>query len=158
MVYTASQIIAEYISPLNNSKYIIKDTTTFPDILAENPIKEDEEDISYDVVSLFTNVWIYSRWNKYTSKKFKTHLLEQTNHEKISEETDHRLPIFHKWKINETTRRLLDEKSTFSCYIRNIHDETGERSNLSRKSYSKGMLKMYTTVKRKTKKTDYYQN
>ena len=56
MVYTASQIIAEYISPLNNSKYIIKDTTTFPDILAENPIKEDEEDISYDVVSLFTNV------------------------------------------------------------------------------------------------------
>ena len=56
MVYTASQIIADYISPLNNSKYIIKDTTTFPNILAENPIKEDEEDISYDVVSLFTNV------------------------------------------------------------------------------------------------------
>ena len=56
MVYSASQIIAEYIRPLNNSKYIIKDTLQFPKILSENTLKEDEEDISYDVVSLFTNV------------------------------------------------------------------------------------------------------
>ena len=56
MVYKTSQIIAEYLSPLNDSKYIIKDTLKFPSILAENPLKEDEEDISYDVESLFTNV------------------------------------------------------------------------------------------------------
>jgi hypothetical protein len=56
MMYTAAQIVADYIKPLNDSKYIIKDTLTFPSILAENEIQEDEEDISYDVESLFTNV------------------------------------------------------------------------------------------------------
>ena len=56
MVYTAAQIIADYIRPLNDSKYIIKDTLTFPNILAEMQLQEDEEDISYDVESLFTNV------------------------------------------------------------------------------------------------------
>ena len=56
MVYNASQIIAEYIRPLNDSKYIINDTLKFPNILSENKLKNDEEDISYDVESLFTNV------------------------------------------------------------------------------------------------------
>ena len=56
MVYTASQVIAEYLKPLNDSKYIIKDPLEFPSILEENSLKEDKEDISYDVESLFTNV------------------------------------------------------------------------------------------------------
>ena len=56
MVYTASQILAEYLGPLNDSKYIIKDTLKFPSILEENRLEQDEEDISYDVESLFTNV------------------------------------------------------------------------------------------------------
>ena len=56
MVYTVSQVIEEYIRPLNDSCHMIKDTLTFPSILAEQDLKEDEEDISYDVESLFTNV------------------------------------------------------------------------------------------------------
>ena len=56
MTYTASQIIAEYIRPLNDSEYMMKDTLKFPTILTETPIKDDEEDLSYDVESLFTNV------------------------------------------------------------------------------------------------------
>lgn len=56
MVYTAAQVMAEYIRPLNDSQYIIKNTLEFPQVLAENPLKDDEEDISYDVESLFTNV------------------------------------------------------------------------------------------------------
>ena len=56
MVYNTAQVIAEYLKPLDDSKYVIKDTLTFPNVLTENKIKEDEEDISYDVVSLFTNV------------------------------------------------------------------------------------------------------
>ena len=76
MVYTTSQIIAEYLNPLNDSKYIIKDSLTFPSILEENPIKEDEEDVSYDVESLFTNVPIdetieYILEEIYTHNKFK---------------------------------------------------------------------------------------
>ena len=34
MIYTASQVIAKYLSPLDDSKYVIKDTLTFPKILA----------------------------------------------------------------------------------------------------------------------------
>ena len=56
MVYSTSQVIAEYLSPLDDSKYVIKDTLTFPRILTETKLKENEEDISYDVTSLFTNV------------------------------------------------------------------------------------------------------
>ena len=35
---------------------VIKDTWSFPSILNENKIKPDEEDLSYDIASLFTNV------------------------------------------------------------------------------------------------------
>ena len=56
MVYTASQNLADYLGPLNDSKYIIKDTLKFPSILEENKLEQDEEDISYDVESLFKNV------------------------------------------------------------------------------------------------------
>ena len=76
MVYTTSQVIADYLSPLNDSKYIIKDTLKFPSILEENILKEDEEDISYDVESLFTNVPIdetieYILDQIYVNKKLK---------------------------------------------------------------------------------------
>ena len=56
MVYNTSQIIAEYLSPLGENNYVIKDTLSFPQILIQNKINQDEEDISYDVESLFTNV------------------------------------------------------------------------------------------------------
>ena len=56
MVYNTSQVIAGYLSPLAENKYIIKDTLSFPKIIYENKIKDDEEYILYDVESLFTNV------------------------------------------------------------------------------------------------------
>ena len=56
MVYTAAQVVAEYIKPLGDSEFVIKNTQDFPKILSENELQEDEEDISYDVESLFTNV------------------------------------------------------------------------------------------------------
>ena len=56
MTYNASQVIAEYLSPLAKNEYVINDCLTFPKILADNKIGNDEEDFSYDVVSLFTNV------------------------------------------------------------------------------------------------------
>ena len=80
MIYNTSQVIAEYIRPLNNSKYIIKDPLKFPGILSENPLKEDEEDLSYDVESLFTNVPIndtvdYILHEIYEKKKTETDML-----------------------------------------------------------------------------------
>ena len=37
-IYTTSQILAEYLGPLNDSKYIITDTLKFPSILEEHCI------------------------------------------------------------------------------------------------------------------------
>ena len=56
MVYNASQVIADYLRPLAENKYIIKDSLSFPTFLSENKLNEDEEDVSYDVESLSTNV------------------------------------------------------------------------------------------------------
>ena len=76
MVYNASQVIAEYLRPLGENKYVIKDCLSFPEILVNNKINADEEDLSYDVTSLFTNVPIddtieYIIKEIYTSKRLK---------------------------------------------------------------------------------------
>ena len=76
MVYNASQVIADYLRPLSENKYIIKDSLSFPTFLSENRLNEDEEDVSYDVESLFTNVPVddtieYIIDNIYESKRLK---------------------------------------------------------------------------------------
>ena len=73
MVYNASQVIAEYLTPLGNNDCVIKDTFSSPSILNENKIKPDEEDLSYDVEQVFTNVPIYETitYQIYTYKQVK---------------------------------------------------------------------------------------
>ena len=62
--YHAAKVIAEYLKPLCQSEYRITDTQHFAH-LATNlpPVKEDEEDVSYDVESLFTNIPIQDTIN-----------------------------------------------------------------------------------------------
>ena len=59
--YNAAQVIAEYLKPLvDENPYIIRNTQDFPSILkAEPPLEMDEEYLSYDVKSLFTNETIF---------------------------------------------------------------------------------------------------
>ena len=40
---------------MTKNKFVINNTRDFPTILNNVPISEDEEDVSYDVESLFTN-------------------------------------------------------------------------------------------------------
>ena len=47
--------IAEYLKPLTKNEFFITNTQS---ILNKVPLSEDEEDISYDVESLFTNITI----------------------------------------------------------------------------------------------------
>ena len=50
-------VIANYIKPLCSNEFSIKDTQTFPQLLRDSPpLKADEEYVSYDVDSLFTNI------------------------------------------------------------------------------------------------------
>ena len=62
MTYTskAAKVISWCLKPLCNSEYTIKDTQSFTKLIKELlPLKEDEEDVSYDIEFLFTNIPIY---------------------------------------------------------------------------------------------------
>ena len=51
-----AKVISRYLKPLCDSEYT-KDTQSFTKLIKElPPIKEDEEDVSYDIESLFTNI------------------------------------------------------------------------------------------------------
>ena len=55
--YNGSKVIAEYLKPLCQNEYSIKDTQCFSEILRDlPPLNNDEEYVSYDVDSLFTNI------------------------------------------------------------------------------------------------------
>ena len=55
--YNAAKIIADYLKPLCSNEYNIKDTQSFANMLkAQDPLRDDEEYVSYDVESLFTNI------------------------------------------------------------------------------------------------------
>ena len=57
MTYNAAKVIGNYLKPLAQSEYIIRDTQTFPDLIKSlPPLAPDEEYVSYDVDSLFTNI------------------------------------------------------------------------------------------------------
>ena len=56
--YKAAQVIAEYLQPLVSANpHLITNTQQFPAMLkSQPPLQDDEEFVSYDVESLFTNV------------------------------------------------------------------------------------------------------
>ena len=57
--YNAAKVISDYLRPLCKNEYSINDTQKFPSMLSSIlPWQDDEEDVSYDVESLFTNILI----------------------------------------------------------------------------------------------------
>ena len=55
--YKTAQIIGEYLRPLSRNEYTINDTQQFADSIKNlPPLPQDEECVSYDIESLFTNV------------------------------------------------------------------------------------------------------
>ena len=54
--YNASKVVANYLRPLTNNKFVIKDCLLFQDILKSTVLENDEEIVSYAVESLFTNI------------------------------------------------------------------------------------------------------
>ena len=57
MTYNAAKVISDYLRPLCKNKYTINDTLSFADMIKRlTPLTDDEEYVSYDVVSLFTNI------------------------------------------------------------------------------------------------------
>ena len=57
MTYNATKVISEYLRPLCENKYTINDTLSFVDMMKPlPPVKVDGKYVSYNVVSLFTNI------------------------------------------------------------------------------------------------------
>ena len=55
--YNAAKVIADYLKPLCQNEYKINDTQSFPSMLKDQtPLNPNEEYVSYDVESLFTNI------------------------------------------------------------------------------------------------------
>ena len=56
--YHAGKVIANYLKPLAENYYVINDSQRFPSMLNDLPPvnEEEEEEVSYDVESLFTSV------------------------------------------------------------------------------------------------------
>ena len=73
-MYKTAQVISEYLKPLyENNDFIIKNTQDFAQIIREQPpLEENEEYVSHDVESLFTNVPIHDT-RKYILEEIYTH-------------------------------------------------------------------------------------
>ena len=57
LMYNAAKVILDYLRPLCKNKYSIYDTQKFPSMWSSiQPLQDDEEDVSYEVESLFTNI------------------------------------------------------------------------------------------------------
>ena len=54
--YKTAKHLAKLLAPLNNSEFTVKSTKHFLDELKEIKIADNQELISFDVTSLFTNV------------------------------------------------------------------------------------------------------
>ena len=55
--YNAAQVISQYLKPLCKNEFTIEDTQSFSKTIRDlPPLEDEEEDVSYDVESLFTNI------------------------------------------------------------------------------------------------------
>ena len=54
--YKTGKVISKYLKPLTKNEFVISNTQDFPAMLNNVPISEDEEDVSYHVELLFTNI------------------------------------------------------------------------------------------------------
>ena len=54
--YKTGKVISKYLKPLTKNEFVINNTQYFTAMLNNVPVSEEEEDVSYDVESLFTNI------------------------------------------------------------------------------------------------------
>ena len=66
--YNATKVLPDYLKPLCQNEYKINDTQSFASQIKEQlPLDEDEECLSYDVDSLFTNISLQETNDYYLS-------------------------------------------------------------------------------------------
>ena len=96
-------MIAKYLKPLTKNELVTTNTQQFPSLLNNVPLSDGEEDLSYDVESLFTNIPIketidYICDEIYNRKKLKP-ICKQSSFKKLL----HKLTITYKLKLTTCT-------------------------------------------------------
>ena len=54
--YKTGKVIVQYLKPLTKNEFVINNTQDFSSMLNRVEMSGDEEDVSYDIKSLFTNI------------------------------------------------------------------------------------------------------
>ena len=70
--YKTGKVIAQYLTPPTKNELVINNTQDFPSMPNRVELSEDEEDVSYDVESLFTNIPI-NETNDFICDEIYTH-------------------------------------------------------------------------------------
>ena len=91
--YKTGKVISKYLKPLTKNELVVNNTQDFPAMLNDVSLSEDEEDVSYDVESLFTNIPIKDTIGFICEKIYV--------HKKL--EPIYKKPIFEKLLYNFTT-------------------------------------------------------
>ena len=88
--HAAAKIVSNYLQPLASNEYVINNTLIFPELVKNVPINDDEEDISYDIESLFTSIPVQNTINYicdeiYTHKKLKPFCAKRLHFKRLLE-------------------------------------------------------------------------
>ena len=70
--HAAAKIVSDYSQPLASNEYVINNTLVFPELVKNIPINNDEEDVSYDIESLFASIPVQNTIN-YICDEIHTH-------------------------------------------------------------------------------------
>ena len=136
MTYNAAKVISDYLRHLCKNKYIINDTLSFADMIERlPPLPDDEECVSSDVVSLFTNVPLdetidYIIESIYTHKKLPqicSKLVFRRLLEKITKDCTFQLCFKFYKQVNGCAMGVPLSVTLYDVYMAKMEDDVVEK-------------------------------
>ena len=121
--YKTGKVISKYLKPLTKNEFVIKNTQKdFPAMLNNIPLSQDEEDVSYDVESLFTNILIKDTID-FICEEIYVHKLEPICKNSIFKKLLYKLTMECTFrKTSETSRWCIYGRHTLSNTFRLFHE------------------------------------
>ena len=101
-------MITEYEKPLTKYEFVITNTQQFPSMLNNLPLSEDEEDVSYDGESRFTNIPIKETMDFICDEMFNRKKLKPIYKQSSFKKLPHKLKTECTFSITGRLRKQLD--------------------------------------------------
>lgn len=106
--YKTGKVIAKYLRPLAVNEFVINNTQEFSSMLNNVSMSEDEEDVSYDVESLFTNIPIKDTINYICDEIYRHEKLKPLCKESIFKKLLYKITTECTFSANGTLRKQID--------------------------------------------------